>query len=64
MTKYVRQPGGAIQSVSDEHFAEFIGSHSDALGTHEGPDQAHTGLVEVTEDEARALAPYLFGAAK
>lgn len=63
MTRYVRHKDGAVQSITDEDFAEnyLIHPGSGFKGAGQGGTVLDPDFTEVTEDEAREACPQLFG---
>lgn len=63
MTRYVRHRDGAVQSVTDEDFAEnyLLDARSGFKGAGLGGSVLDPDFTEVTEDEAREACPQLFG---
>jgi hypothetical protein len=57
MTKYIKNELGAVHSVTEEHVEKYMTAYSE-----NGRPYLNHGLVEITEEEARALHPQLFGA--
>lgn len=57
MTVYLRNEKGGIQSVTDEHYAKHL-----TVGTNDGGTFPIPGITVITEKEARAAHPQLFGA--
>jgi hypothetical protein len=62
MTRYVRHKDGAVQSVTDEDFAENYWINSIGFkGAGQGGTVLDPDFTEVTEDEAHEGCPQLFG---
>lgn len=56
MSKYVRNEEGAVHSVTDEHFEDVLHETTDS-----GRRYLLHGWTEISEAEARASHPQLFG---
>ncbi len=56
MTKYIRNADGGVHSVTDDHFDEHM-----LVTTQNGSRYLKPGIAEITEAEARAAHPQLFG---
>ena len=59
MTKYIVNEEGGVQSVTDEHFEDVLHEPSEDSGRR----YLKHGWKEISESEARALHPQLFGKA-
>lgn len=58
MTKFIRNEEGGIHSVTDEHYDKYLTERTAAGNVFMLP-----GYTVVTEKEAKAAHPQLFGAA-
>jgi hypothetical protein len=56
VTKYIRNEKGGVQSVTDEHYDKYLTTRTNDGGVFPLP-----GVTVLTEKEAKAANPQLFG---